>query len=134
MCYYIGVKVLEYNDTNGRSPFKGWFDGLNPQAAAKVATAMKRMELGNLSNVKPVGEGVLEFRIDFGPGYRIYLVRDGDKLIILLGGGTKQSQQRDIATAKTRWADYKKRVAALNKKQKEEKKDDKKKERKKKKK
>jgi putative addiction module killer protein len=76
------------------------------RAAAKV----------NLSNVKPVGEGVLEFRIDFGPGYRIYFGRDGSEIIILLGGGSKKSQQRDIGTAKTRWADYKARIAALKKK------------------
>jgi len=116
MSYYIDVRVLEYNDTNGRSPYKDWFDGLDAQAAAKVAVAMTRMSLGNLSNVKPVGEGVLEFRIDFGPGYRIYFGRDGSEIIILLGGGSKKSQQRDIGTAKTRWADYKARIAALKKK------------------
>jgi|HubBroStandDraft_5_1064220.scaffolds.fasta_scaffold127887_2 putative addiction module killer protein len=116
MSYYIDVRVLEYNDTNGRSPYKDWFDGLDAQAAAKVAVAVTRMSLGNLSNVKPVGEGVLEFRIDFGPGYRIYFGRDGSEIIILLGGGSKKSQQRDIGTAKTRWADYKARIAALKKK------------------
>jgi putative addiction module killer protein len=116
MSYYIDVRVLEYNDTNGRSPYKDWFDGLDAQAAAKVAVAVTRMSLGNLSNVKPVGEGVLEFRIDFGPGYRIYFGRDGSEIIILLGGGSKKSQQWDIGTAKTRWADYKARIAALKKK------------------
>jgi putative addiction module killer protein len=116
MSYYIDVRVLEYNDTNGRSPYKDWFDGLDAQAAAKVAVAVTRMGLGNLSNVKPVGEGVLEFRIDFGPGYRIYFGRDGSEIIILLGGGSKKRQQQDIGTAKARWADYKKRIAALKKK------------------
>jgi putative addiction module killer protein len=116
MSYYIDVRVLEYNDTNGRSPYKDWFDGLDAQAAAKVAVAVTRMSLGNLSNTKPVGEGVLEFRIDFGPGYRIYFGRDGSGVIILLGGGSKKGQQQDIATAKARWADYKKRIAALKKK------------------
>ena len=100
----------------GRSPYEDWFDGLNAQAAARVAVAVTRMSLGNLSNVKPVGEGVLEFRIDFGPGYRIYFGRDGSEIIILLGGGSKKSQQWDIGTAKTRWADYKARIAALKKK------------------
>ena len=116
MSYYIDVGVLEYNDTNGRSPYKDWFDGLDAQAAAKVAVAVTRMGLGNLSNVKPVGEGVLEFRIDFGPGYRIYFGRDGGEIIILLGGGSKKSQQQDIGTAKARWTDYKERIAALKKK------------------
>ena len=116
MSYYIDVRVFEYNDTNGRSPHKDWFDGLDAQAAAKVAVAVTRMSLGNLSNVKPVGEGVLEFRIDFGPGYRIYFGRDGSEIIILLGGGSKKSQQQDIGTAKARWTDYKERIAALKKK------------------
>jgi putative addiction module killer protein len=116
MSYYIDVRILEYNDANGRSPYKDWFDGLNAQAAARVAVAVTRMSLGNLSNVKPVGEGVLEFRIDFGPGYRIYFGRDGSEIIILLGGGSKKSQQQNIGTAKARCADYKERIAALKKK------------------
>jgi putative addiction module killer protein len=76
---------------------------------AKVTVALTRIELGNLSNVKGVGAGVQEFRIDFGPGYRVYFGKDGDKLVILLAGGTKSRQQKDIATAQKRWADYKKR-------------------------
>jgi putative addiction module killer protein len=116
MGYHVDVRVLEYNDTSGRSPYKDWFDGLNAQAAAKVAVAVTRMGLGNLSNVKPVGEGVLEFRIDFGPGYRIYFGRDGSEIIILLGGGAKKGQQQDIETAKARWGDYKERSTALKKK------------------
>ena len=63
----------------------------------------------NLSNVKPVGAGVLEYKIDFGPGYRIYFGRDGDRLVILLAGGTKNRQRDDIAKAKAYWADYTKR-------------------------
>ena len=65
--------------------------------------------MGNLSNAKGVGGGVLEYRIDFGPGYRIYFGRDGDALIILLGGGTKVRQQRDIETAVALWREYKRR-------------------------
>lgn len=118
------VRILEYNDTNGRSPYKAWFDGLNAHAAAKVTVAVTRMGQGNLSNAKSVGGGVQELRIDFGPGYRVYFGRDGAELIILVGGGTKKGQQGDIATAKARWADHKKRTAALKKK------DDKKKEKK----
>ena len=67
------------------------------------------MELGNLSNVRPVGSGVSEYRIDFGPGYRIYFGRDGDTLIILLAGGTKQRQQHDIEAAKALWREYRQR-------------------------
>jgi putative addiction module killer protein len=78
-------------------------------AAAKVATALYRMEQGNLSNVKSVGQGVAEYRIDFGPGYRIYIGQDGDVLIILLGGGTKKGQSTDIQLAQQRWREYKAR-------------------------
>jgi len=67
------------------------------------------MEQGNFSNVKSVGAGVHEYKIDFGPGYRIYFGKDGEKLVILLGGGAKKRQRKDIATAQERWADYKKR-------------------------
>lgn len=103
------MHILEYRDVAGSSPFAGWFDGLDAQAAAKVTVALARIEQGNLSNVKGVGAGVLEYRIDFGPGYRIYFGRDGDTLVILLAGGTKSRQQRDIATAQARWTDYKRR-------------------------
>ena len=64
------------------------------------------MEMGNLSNAKSVGGGVLEYRIDFGPGYRIYFGRDGNALIVLLGGGTKTRQQRDIGEAVALWREY----------------------------
>jgi putative addiction module killer protein len=103
------VQVLEYLDADGRSPFAGWFNRLNAPAAAKVTVALSRMGQGNLSNAKAVGDGVLEFRIDFGPGYRIYFGRDGDSVVILLCGGTKQRQQQDIAAARARWDDYKRR-------------------------
>jgi putative addiction module killer protein len=74
-----------------------------------VTTAITRIELGNFSNGKGVGAGVFEYKIDFGPGYRIYFGKDGDKLVILIGGGSKKHQSQDIAAAKERWADYKKR-------------------------
>ena len=67
---------------------------------------MARMEAGNLSNVRGVGNGVLEFRIHFGPGYRIYFGRDGDTLIVLLCGGTKERQQKDIEDARDLWQEY----------------------------
>ena len=103
------IGIREYLDANGRSPYCDWFDGLNAPAAAKVATVLVRMERGNLSNAKGIGAGVLECRIDFGPGYRVYFGKDGDKLVILLGGGTKKRQQTDIEKAKTLWRDYKRR-------------------------
>jgi len=102
-------KVAEYLEPNGSSPYAKWFARLDAVAAAKVATALYRMEQGNLSNVKAVGQGVAEYRIDFGPGYRIYIGQDGDVLIILLGGGTKKGQNADIQRAQQRWRDYKTR-------------------------
>jgi putative addiction module killer protein len=103
------MQVLEYLDSAGRSPFRRWFDGLDSQAAAKIAIALTRVGQGNLSNVKGLGGGVFEYRIDSGPGYRIYHGRDGETIVILLGGGTKQRQQRDIGAAQERWIDYKRR-------------------------
>jgi len=103
------VEIKEYVDTNGRSPYANWFDGLNAPAAAKVATALVRMEQGNLSNVAGVGAGVFEYRLDFGPGYRIYFGKDGEAFVILLGGGTKKRQQKDIEAVKSHWKQYKQR-------------------------
>jgi putative addiction module killer protein len=103
------VEVREYLDRGGRSPFAAWSDRLNREAAAKVAAALARVQQGNFSNAKGVGGGVNEYRIDFGPGYRIYFGKDGDRLGILVGGGTKKRQQEDIATALVRWQDYKQR-------------------------
>jgi putative addiction module killer protein len=103
------VGIEEYVDPSGFSAFGDWFDALPPVAAAKVTVAISRMARGAVSNVKGVGDGVLEYRIDSGPGYRIYFGRDGDRLVILVGGGTKRRQDRDIEAAKARWADYKAR-------------------------
>ena len=103
------IDVREYNDCDGRSPYADWFDRLNAQAAAKVATALTRLAGGNFSNVKGVGSGTFEFKIDFGPGYRVYFGKDGERLVILLGGGTKKRQQRDIESAIANWQDYKRR-------------------------
>lgn len=105
------VVVREYLDSSGRSPFARWFDGLNAPAAAKVTTVLTRMEGGNFSNVKGVGAGVFECRIDFGPGYRVYFGKDGDTLVILVAGGSKKHQQDDIETAQDGWKDYKRRKA-----------------------
>ena len=103
------IKIREYIDTNGRSPYAKWFNKLNATAAAKIATALVRMEQGNFSTTKGIGKGILECRVDFGPGYRIYFGKDGDTLVILLGGGTKKRQQKDIETAKKLWKEYKQR-------------------------
>ena len=103
------MRTVEYVDPTGRSPFGVWFDRLDPFAASKVTIALNRMEAGNRANSKSVGTGVFEYRIDWGPGYRIYFGIDGERLIVLVGGGTKQRQQADIRDAIDRWADYRRR-------------------------
>ncbi|MGB5697946.1 MAG: type II toxin-antitoxin system RelE/ParE family toxin [Polyangiales bacterium] len=103
------IRIREFQDASGKSPFASWFDKLNPRAAAKVTVALTRLEQGNTSNVKSVGSGVHELRIDHGPGYRIYFGRQGNELIILLCGGTKARQRKDIETAKLRWSEFKTR-------------------------
>jgi putative addiction module killer protein len=103
------IEVVQFQTEAGASPFGEWFGALDGRAAAKVRTAIVRMELRNLADTKPVGDGVLERRIDWGPGYRIYFGRDGDDLIVLLGGGTKKRQQSDISRAKACWAEYRRR-------------------------
>src|SRR5262249_19024023 len=92
--------------SGGRRPFAEWFAELEPISRARVTRALAQLEQGNFSNVKSVGEGVLEYRIDFGPGYRVYFGRDGEALVILLTGGTKRRQQRDIETAHGYWHIY----------------------------
>lgn len=103
------MNIEEYLDADGHSPFGLWFDALNAVAAARVTIALARAAQGNLANAKSVGGGVSEIRLDFGPGYRIYFGRDGMTLIVLLAGGTKKRQQRDIEAAQERWATYKRR-------------------------
>ncbi len=98
------IKVEKYIREDASIPYKHWFDGLSSQAAAKVTVAKLRMELGNTSSIKWF-DGIGEYVIDWGPGYRIYLAKDGDKLIILFGGGTKRGQQRGIDKAKELWAE-----------------------------
>ena len=102
------MKVQEYIREDGSSPYQKWFDSLDAQAAAKLTVAKSRLELGNTSNIKWFN-GIGEYKINFGPGYRIYLVQEGKQLIILLGGGTKNSQQSDIKRAIELNKEYKKR-------------------------
>jgi putative addiction module killer protein len=105
------LTVVEYIREDESNPYREWFDGLDAQAAAKVATAALRLEMGNTSRVKWIG-AIGEYRIDWGPGYRIYMAKDGNALIILFGGGTKRSQRADIRRAEGLFAEYKGRKAA----------------------
>ncbi|HYN61354.1 MAG TPA: type II toxin-antitoxin system RelE/ParE family toxin [Rubrivivax sp.] len=107
----MGLVVEEYLREDGSNPYKRWFDSLDARAAAKVTTAKLRLELGNTSSIKWFG-GLGEVVIDWGPGYRVYLAKDGDALVVLFGGGTKRGQQRDIDQARVLLAEYKARKRA----------------------
>jgi putative addiction module killer protein len=107
----VRLTVVEYIREDESNPYREWFDGLDAQAAAKVATAALRLETGNTSRVKWIG-AIGEYRIDWGPGYRIYMAKDGNALIILFGGGTKRSQRADIRRTEGLFAEYKARKAA----------------------
>lgn len=89
--------------------YDAWFRQLRDrQAKAKIEVRIRRLSLGNPGDVKPVGDGVSEMRIDHGPGYRVYFIKHGSVVVVLLCGGDKSSQSRDITTAKaiaTQWKD-----------------------------
>ncbi|NCR73849.1 MAG: type II toxin-antitoxin system RelE/ParE family toxin [Microcystis aeruginosa LG13-12] len=110
------IKVQEYLKEDGSSPYQEWFNSLDVQAAAKVTVAKSRLELGNTSNVKWF-DGIGEYKIDWGPGYPIYLAQDGKQLIVLFGGGTKKDQQSDINRAKELYQEYKRRKKEISKEQ-----------------
>ena len=107
----MSIRIVEYIREDGISPYGEWFSDLDAQAAAKVTVAQVRMATGNTSSIKWF-DGIGEYRIDWGPGYRIYLAKDGDKLIVLFGGGTKNGQGKDIAKALNLHSEYKARKKA----------------------
>jgi putative addiction module killer protein len=115
MCYCNKVKILEYLREDGSSPYKRWFDTLPAEAAAKVTVAKLRLERGVTSAIKWLDGGVGEYKIDWGPGYRIYLAKDGADLIVLFGGGTKKGQNKDILAAQALCQEYKARKAQKRK-------------------
>lgn len=110
-------RLEEYVREDGDNPYQKWFNGLDAQAAAKVTVAKARLELGNTSNLEWF-RGIGEYKIDWGPGYRIYLAKEGDALIILFGGSTKKDQQKAIDQAVALHDEYKarKKALAVNKK------------------
>ncbi len=103
------IDIREYVDARGRNHYRQWTSKLDPNVRARVDKAVFRLGEGNVSGVKPEGEGVSALRLDFGPGYRVYLANDGELLVILLAGGTKRRQQDDIQLARRLWTEYKRR-------------------------
>jgi putative addiction module killer protein len=98
-----------YETPSGTSPFDDWLDGLrDAKGRARIEIRLDRLEQGNFGDCQPVGEGVFELRMDFGPGYRAYFAEDGPKIVLLLIGGDKSTQTKDIKTAKAYWQQYRK--------------------------
>ena len=105
-------QLFYYQTAAGERPFVEWLTGLTDrQARARIEARLARVAAGNFGDVEPVGEGVQELRIDWGPGYRVYFSRVGQVIVLLLCGGDKRTQQRDIEYAKTYFEDYKTRSA-----------------------
>lgn len=105
------IELREYVTENGRNPFREWLENLkDKETLARIDLRLNRIRLGNIGDTKSVGSGVHEIRLTLGPGYRIYFGRYKDTVIILLQGGDKSSQSRDIELAQARWADYRKRT------------------------
>lgn len=101
------IEIRQYVDRLGHNSFERWFENLDGITRARIAVALERLANGNFSVAKGLGSGISELRLDFGPGYRVYFGRDGETIVILLGGGTKKRQQPDIEAARNLWREYK---------------------------
>jgi putative addiction module killer protein len=110
------LTVREYLDDNGRSPFRNWLQELDHATRARVQARVLRFETGNLGDHKQVGDGVWEARLAFGPGYRIYFGKSGREIVLLLLGGDKGTQRKDIKQAKQYWVTYQKETQHGSKK------------------
>lgn len=104
------IDILRYQAEDGKSPVSAWLSELRDhRARAQIEIRLRRVTVGNFGDCEPVGEGVLELRIDIGAGYRVYCARHGLALVILLCGGNKSTQKTDIKLAKDYWSDWKRR-------------------------
>jgi putative addiction module killer protein len=100
----------EYVTAEGKNPFREWLHALRDvRARARIRVRLNRVRLGNFGDAKSVGDGVSELRIPYGPGYRVYFARTGSTIVLLLCGGDKATQKRDVNTAKDYWLDYQRR-------------------------
>lgn len=106
----VPIKVEYYITQDSKTPFLKWLESLRDiKARAKIKNRLDRVQLGNLGDYRPVGKGVWELKIDYGPGYRVYFGQIGSTIILLLCGGDKSTQQQDISKAQGYWADYERR-------------------------
>ena len=107
----VRIEIFEYLLEGGQNPFREWLEGLKDrQARAKIRVRLNRIRLGNFGDCKSVGHGVSELRVPYGPGYRVYFGRKGNTVVILLYGGDKSTQSRDIALAQEYWREYLRRT------------------------
>jgi len=105
----IIIKILE--PTEATSPFEKWYNSIKDKSIRRrILVRIKRLELGNFGDWKKLGEGVFELRMTFGSGYRVYFGRQGNEVIIILGGGDKSTQAQDITNAKALWREYKNEI------------------------
>ncbi|AFZ49059.1 type II toxin-antitoxin system RelE/ParE family toxin [Dactylococcopsis salina] len=105
----IIIKILE--PTEAISPFEKWYNSIKDKSVRRrILVRIKRLELGNFGDWKNLGEGVYELRMSFGSGYRVYFARQGNEMVIILGGGDKRSQAQDITNAKALWREYKNEI------------------------
>jgi putative addiction module killer protein len=101
--------LKEFVDRKGRRHFAEWFDALDQLVRRRIAARLTSLENGNIGDNRYLGAGIGELRFSFGPGYRIYFGRDGSNLIVLLCGGDKARQDRDIQRARSLWSQYRRR-------------------------
>ncbi|MEQ1606105.1 MAG: type II toxin-antitoxin system RelE/ParE family toxin [Pyrinomonadaceae bacterium] len=101
--------LLDYETEDGERPIRDWLDSLNRMMTARIEARLKRIAFGNFGDAKAIGSGVSELRMPFGSGYRVYFARHGDAIVVLLCGGDKGSQDKDIERAKRYWSDFKRR-------------------------
>lgn len=106
------IKIVTYTTSRGKTPFLDWEETLDTKVQAIVANRIDRIRLGNFGDCKPIkgAAGIKELRIDFGPGYRIYIGMQGTTVVVLLAGGDKKSQNRDIEKAKQYWLECKEKL------------------------
>jgi putative addiction module killer protein len=103
--------IQNYVTEDGKQPFRDWLNSLRDKVSvARIRSRLDRVEQGNFGDVKSVGSGVSELRFTFGSGFRVYFGQDGDAVVILLVGGDKATQEKDITLAQSYWADYLRRT------------------------
>lgn len=106
-------ELILYETENGHCPFVNWLDSLRDiRARARIKKRLDRVELGNLGDIRSVGEGVSELKIDYGPGYRVYYAEIGSTFVLLLCGGDKSTQRQNILKAQQYWIDFQRRQDA----------------------